>query len=131
MCGLVIDEPLGIGRTVAGHLEHTASDQLQSMVRALGLPAGTRRADMADALTGFLTDPAQVRALLATAPEAAVRRLRALSTDREPTGHYHPGDQQDREGENWARRRGLLFGGQYYAPDVPVEIIAGRSRAPR
>ena len=36
---------------------------------------------------------------------------------------YHPKDQQDREGENWARRRGLLFGGEYFQPEVPVEVV--------
>ena len=31
-------------------------------------------------------------------------------------------NKQDLEGENWARRRGLLFGGQYYVAEVPVEV---------
>lgn len=119
---LVIDEPLGIGRTVAGHLEHTATDQLQSIVRTLGLPIGTRRAEMTTGLTRFLTDPGQVSALLATAPEAASNRLLSLAADRHSDAH-HPRNQVEREGDNWARRRGLLYGGQYYEPDIPVEII--------
>ena len=31
-------------------------------------------------------------------------------------------DPADREGENWARARGLLFGGHYYPAEVPVEV---------
>ena len=34
---VVIDQPLGIGRTVAGHLEHTTLKQLRQLLRNLGL----------------------------------------------------------------------------------------------
>lgn len=119
---VVIDEPLGLGRTVAGHLEHTATDQLQSMVRTLGLSVGTRRAAMTAGLTRFLTDPLEVQALLTAAPDAAAARLLSLAADRHSNTH-HPRNQLEREGDNWARRRGLLYGGQYYEPDMPVEVI--------
>ena len=119
----VVDEPLGIGRTVAGHLEHTSADQLESIARTLGLPAGMRRADTSAVLESFLTDADNIAALLAGAPEAVARRLLLLSTDRHSRTHHRARDQQEREGDNWARRRGLLFGGQYYEPDVPVEVV--------
>ena len=120
---LVIDEPLGIGRTIAGHLEHTSADQLEAIARTLGLPAGMRRSDTGAVLEAFLTDADSLAALLAGAPEAAARRLLMLSTNRDSRTHHHARDQQEREGDNWARRRGLLFGGQYYEPDVPVEVV--------
>ena len=73
-------------------------------------------------LTDFLTDQQLVRELLASAPEPARVRLRALSTGAADESGYYRRSQQDQEGENWARRRGLLFGGQYYAAEVPVEV---------
>ncbi len=42
---VVIDQPLGIGRTVAGHLEHTTLEELRQLLRNLGLPDCSRRAD--------------------------------------------------------------------------------------
>lgn len=119
---VVIDQPLGIGRTVAGHLEHTTLDQLRQLLRNLGLPDRSRRADAVATLTDFLTDQQLVRELLAAAPEPARVRLRALSTGGTDDSGFYRRSQQDQEGENWARRRGLLFGGQYYVAEVPVEI---------
>ena len=119
---VVVDQPLGIGRTVAGHLDHTTLEQLRQLLRNLGLPDRSRRADAVSTLTDFLTDQQLVRELLASAPEPARVRLRALSTGAADEPGYHRRSQQDQEGENWARRRGLLFGGQYYAAEVPVEV---------
>ena len=51
-----------------------------------------------------------------------VQRLRALSTGGTDESGFYRRSQQDQEGENWARRRGLLFGGQYYVAEVPVEV---------
>ena len=119
---VVIDQPLGIGRTVAGHLEHTTLEQLRQLLRNLGLPDRSRRADAVSTLTDFLTDQQLVRELLASAPEPARDRLRTLSTAGTDEPGYYRRSQQDQEGENWARRRGLLFGGQYYAAEVPVEV---------
>jgi hypothetical protein len=119
---VVIDQPLGIGRTVAGHLEHTTLDQLRQLLRNLGLPDRARRADAVATLTDFLTDQQLVRELLAAAPEPARARLRALSMGGTDDSGFYRRSQQDQEGENWARRRGLLFGGQYYVAEVPVEI---------
>ena len=124
----VIDQPLGIGRTVADHLEHTTLEQMRQLLRTLGLPDRTRRADAAEKLTEFLTDQAQVRQLLAGAPEPARERLRALATAGADDSAFYRRNQQDQEGENWARRRGLLFGGQYYFTELPVEVaLAVRS----
>ncbi len=119
---VVIDQPLGIGRTVAAHLDNTTLEQMRQLLRNLGLPDRTRRADAAETLTGFLTDQQLVRELLATAPEPARQRMLALSTAGPDESGFYRRSQQDQEGENWARRRGLLFGGQYYAAEIPVEI---------
>ena len=119
---VVIDQPLGIGRTVAGHLEHTTLEQMRQLLRNLGLPDRSRRSDAAEKLTDFLTDQQSVRDLLASAPEPARERMRTLSTGGIDESGFHRRSQQDQEGENWARRRGLLFGGQYYAAEVPVEV---------
>jgi len=118
---VVIDEPLGLGRTVAAHLAHTPVEQLRELLRGLGLPDSARREDASRTLVEFLTDRQLVRDLLATAPDSARRRLARLAGG-ERAG-LHPLDQGDREGENWARRRGLLFGGHYYPAEVPVEVI--------
>ena len=92
------------------------------LLRNLGLPDSSRRNDAAATLAGFLTDPQLLRELLATAPQPTLARLRELSMGgRDDEGYYHR-SQQDQEGEIWARRRGLLFGGQYYSPEVPVEV---------
>jgi hypothetical protein len=120
---LVIDRPLGLGRTVASHLEHSPVDQLRGLLRNLGLPDSTRRDDVCTALTGFLTDPEQVRRLLRSAPSQARRRIQDLATADTPPGIYLPKDHQQREGDNWARRRGLLFGGDYFSAEMPVEIV--------
>jgi len=119
---LVVDRPLALGRTVAAHVERSPVDQLRTMLRALALPDATRRADVIARLTEFLTDAERVRELVASAPAPARRRLAELANpDDESTGY--PVDQQEREGDSWGRRRGLLFGGQYYRPELPVEVL--------
>jgi hypothetical protein len=120
---LVIDRPLGLGRTVASHLEHSPVHELRGLLRNLGLPDSTRRDDVCAALTGFLTDPEQVRRLLLSAPSQARRRIQDLATADTSPGIHLPKDHQQREGDNWARRRGLLFGGDYFSAEMPVEIV--------
>ena len=34
----MIDRPLGLGRSLASHLEHSPVDQLRGLLRNLGLP---------------------------------------------------------------------------------------------
>lgn len=117
---VVIDQPLGLGRTVAAHLAHTPTEQLRVLLRNLGLPDATRRADAAATLEQFLTDHRLVRELLIDGPESARRRMLTLArSGSEPPSH----DRGDREGETWARGRGLIFGGRYCQPEVPVEVI--------
>ena len=65
---LVITEPLGIGRTMAGHLEHTPLEQQRDIARNLGLPHGSRRSGADDDLVEALTDPARVRGLIVQPP---------------------------------------------------------------
>src|SRR6478609_8119992 len=118
---LLIDEPLGLGRTIAAHLANTPLAQLREMVRHLGVRSGSRRDDVVGALVEFLTDHRLVQELVATAPQAAQRRLLALSRHHTDS-HDYSRIAQEREGENWARQRGLVFGGPYYATEVPVEV---------
>jgi hypothetical protein len=120
---LVINRPLGLGRTARSHLEHSPVDHLRGLLRNLGLPNSMRRDEVCTMLCGFLTDPEQVRRLVQSAPPEARRRIQDLATADTAPGNYLPKDQQQREGDNWARRRGLLFGGDYFSPEMPVEII--------
>ena len=96
---LVVDEPLGLGRTVAAHLTHTPVEQLRGMLRSLGLPAAAGRDDAAELLEEFLTDRQQVQDLLSTAPASTRRRMAQLVGGDDAIAH----DPADREGENWAR----------------------------
>ena len=120
---LVITEPLDIGRTVAGHLEHTALERQRDIARNLGLPNGSRRLDLTEGIVAVLTDPTRVRALVDGAPAAARRRLTELARESADEPGFRSRNQQDLEGENWARRRGLLFGGHYYRSEMPVEVV--------
>ncbi|MET0864322.1 MAG: helicase-associated domain-containing protein [Nakamurella sp.] len=119
---IVIPEPLGIGRTVASHLERTPVGQLRDIARNLGLAQSSRREELIAMITEELTDPTSVRGLIAAAPEAVRQRLRELATGT-VDDRGSPRYQQDREGENWARRRGLLFGGEYFRSELPVEVV--------
>ena len=63
----------------------------------------------------------QARAIRATPGPAPDHRTWPRRIRRR--GNYLPKDQQQREGDNWARRRGLLFGGDYFSAEMPVEIV--------
>ncbi|MEP6560505.1 MAG: helicase-associated domain-containing protein [Nakamurella sp.] len=119
----VITEPLGIGRTVANHLEHASVAQLADIARNLRLPGGSRRAEIAAKVAAFLTDPTSVRDLIAAAPAAVQQRLRELAGGSVADTGRRPRYPQDREAENWARRHGLLFGGEYFSSELPVEVV--------
>jgi len=120
---VVISEPLGIGRTVASHLEHTPLAQLREIARNLKLSNSFPRVELAEELTNLLTDPADVRDLIAAAPADVRRRLGELASGGTDEPGPRPLCQQDREAENWARKRGLLFGGEYYTSELPVEVV--------
>ena len=115
---LVVEQPLGLGRTVAAHLSHTPVEHLRGMLRSLGLRVAAGRDDAAELLEEFLTDRQRVQDLLRTAPASTRRRMAQLVGGDDEAVH----DPADREGENWARARGLLFGGHYYPAEVPVEV---------
>ena len=60
---------------------------------------------------------------MAIAPQPALDRLRSCRWVR-PTIGLLPAQPKPRirRARIWARRRGLLFGGQYYSAEVPVEV---------
>ena len=118
----VITEPLGMGRTVASHLEHTPVGQLRDIARHLKLSSGFPRGEVTEALTNLLTDPSSVRTMIAAAPDGVRQRLATLASGPADDPGMRPRNQQDREAENWARKRGLLFGGEYYRSELPVEV---------
>jgi len=120
---VVITEPLGIGRTVASHLEHTPLGQLRDIARNLIQSNNFPRAELTAVLTELLTEPSTIRQVITAAPEAVQRRLAELANGTVDEPGLRPRYQQDREAENWARKRGLLFGGEYFSSELPVEVV--------
>ena len=119
----LIGRPMGIGVPVARWLERLGRTEIAAMAGTWGLSASGSRATMAGRLVALLTDPDRVRAALAGAPEAARQHLAvvaAAQARREPLPYR---GREAWEGENWARRRGLVFAGDYHAPEVPVEVV--------
>ena len=114
--GLLIDEPLGLGRTVAAHLGNTPLAQLREMVRHLGLRSGSRRDEVIDVLVEFLTDHRLVRELVRdNAPNTAQRRLLGHVQAGTPNPHDYYPHRTGAGGRGLGpRQRGLVFGGPYY-----------------
>lgn len=93
------------------------------MAGACGLPASGSRATVTGRLVALLTDPDRVRAMVSGAPAAARQQVQILATAQAHGESVPPRDRGALEGENWARRRGLVFGGEYYPPEVPAGVV--------
>jgi hypothetical protein len=122
--------PLGLGMTVRMHLSHSRPEEVAAICTAWGIPVKGRPTQRQQRqLEARLTDRDAVHALLTQAPTPIRRHLQELAlaqARQDPDGAAASREQV--EGENWARRRGLLFGGRshgyYYAPrEVPAEVI--------
>lgn len=121
------DAPLGLDAPLKELLAGTTSDELRSMLVALGVkPPGTKPQRMV-ALVEHHGDPEQIAALVAKAPTAARKLLerRAEATARQPEfimfGAPGPGLES---GTQWALDRGLLVQDRHrYGPArMPVEV---------
>ncbi len=130
----LIPRPMGIGVPVTLLLERLGRAEVAATAGACGLPTSGSRAALIGRLVELLTDPDRVRASLAGAPAAARSHLEVLAAAQARGEPVPPRGRVALEGETWARRRGLLFGGQYYAPEVPVEVVlavmGARTRLP-
>lgn len=119
----LIPRPMGIGQPVASWLARLSRAEAAAMAGACGLPTSGSRAAVTGRLVALLTDAEQVRAMVNGAPAPARRQLEVLATTQ---SGGEPAPRRDRgalEGESWARRRGLVFDGEYYAPEVPAEVV--------
>ncbi|WP_327429931.1 helicase C-terminal domain-containing protein [Streptomyces sp. NBC_01236] len=121
------DAPLGLDAPLEELLAGTTSDELRSLLVALGVkPPGTKPQRMA-ALVEHHGDPEQIAALVAKAPTAARKLLerRAEATARQPEfimfGATGPGLEP---GTQWALDRGLLVQDRHrYGPArMPAEV---------
>ncbi|WP_406331233.1 helicase C-terminal domain-containing protein [Streptomyces sp. NBC_00203] len=122
------DAPLGLDAPLEELLAGTTSDELRSMLVALGVkPPGTKPQRMA-ALVEHHGDPEQIAALVAKAPTAARKVLerRAEATARQPEFIMFgaPGHGGLEPGTQWALDRGLLVQDRHrYGPArMPVEV---------
>lgn len=115
--------PLQLGAPAAALLARYPVEQLRPIARALALPAAGRKPELIAAITGRLTDPEQVRRLVARAAPAVRDRLQQLAVDgpaAEPFAAwygYHQPDPQLR----WAAERGLVLADSWGVPQLPRE----------
>ena len=115
--------PLQLGGPAAGLLARYPAEQLRPIARTLGVPSGGRKPDLIAGIAGPLTDPGQVRSLVAGASAAVRARLHRLATDGPATEHlaawygYQPPDPELR----WAAERGLVLADSWGVPQLPRE----------
>lgn len=119
----LIPRPMGLGLCVSLWLERLGRADVAGMAGACGLPTSGSAAVVVGRLVALFTDPARVRTLLADAPANARQHLEQLAQAQAGAGPMPSRGRTQLEGENWARRRGLLIGGDYLTPEVPVEVV--------
>jgi hypothetical protein len=120
---VLVPRPMGIGMTVGAGLERASAPELAAMREAWGLPAKAGRAESIRRLVTALTDQVRLTAMLRQAPTHVRDHLDQLAQAQVMQTVLPTRTKLHLESEDWARRRGLLFGGHYYPPEVPVEVV--------
>lgn len=119
----LIARPFGLGLCVSLWLDRLSRPEVASIAAACGLSIKGSAAVVAGRLVALLRDPDRVRVLLADAPPAAREHLEQLAAAQAGARAMPSRGRVQLEGENWARHRGLLIGGDYLSPEVPVEVV--------
>lgn len=119
----LIPRPMGLGLCVWLWLERLSRAEVTGMAGACGLRTSGSAAAVAARLVALLTDPVRVRTLLADAPGNGRHHLEQLAQAQAGVQPMPSRGRTQLESETWARRRGLLIGGDYLTPEVPVEVV--------
>ncbi|WP_395725421.1 helicase-associated domain-containing protein [Nakamurella sp.] len=119
----LIPRPMGLGLGVSLWLERLSRADVTGMAAACGLRTSGSAAEIRARLVALFTDPERLGALLADAPADARAHLEQLAQAQAGIGPMPSRGRAQLEGENWARRRGLLIGGDYLMPEVPCEVV--------
>ena len=120
---VLVPRPMGIGMTVRSGVERASAPELAAMCEAWGVPAKAGRAESIRRLVTVLTDHVRLTAMLKQAPAHVRDRLDQLAQAQVMRTVLPTRNKLHLEGENWARRRGLLCGGPYYPAEIPVEVV--------
>lgn len=137
------ETPLGLGPGLEELFGHCSSEDLRRMATAVGLRAGSRKQQRADALLEHHRDPGKVLALVREAPPAARELLdehafsRHTEEERPPLMFGSVGlVDQTSPSLRWARERGLLirrhaeFGPTRMPSEIALHLRGPDWRAP-
>ncbi len=119
----LVPRPLRVGPTLPLCLGRLSRAELSAIAGACGLPTSGSAAALTDRLIDLLADRGRVSALLADAPAAVRSHLEQLAIAQARGDQMPARARAQLEGENWLRRRGLLFSGDYYPPEIPAEVV--------
>ena len=118
--------PLRLGPPLAALLADETADSLRRMLTFLGQSTPRLRSDALKALTRYLSEPGNVRRIVAQAPPATHAWLVRQASGDEPGGPpaYDPaGYRVEQEALKWAGVRGLVLGQRWgYLQQMPGEV---------
>jgi hypothetical protein len=111
--------PDGLGQPAANLLGELGTTRLAQLSRAVGLPAGGRRAELLLGLVRHFRDADGLRELAGTAPEPVRKLLRDMAEGVPEVNAAAPLPDTT---EAWAFEHGLLFQTYYGSAAMPVEV---------
>jgi hypothetical protein len=125
--GAIFPDALGLGSPLETLLVETTVDTMRRLLVVLGRPREPNRERTTAALVAYLSEPVNVAAALATAPQEVSSYLRAVAVDgvqEERYGFDQSSYRRRQVSVQWAIEHGLMIGSQFgWGARMPSEVV--------